>query len=486
MALVALHGGGAAKVSDIYENAWTLYSMLDLLAGRAAAIKLEPPGSAGHGFEFFLRRPSGEEWHQVKYQHKKGKWTLPELADENVLRRFKEKLNGDRSASCRFISSHSTYPLSKLCAHAAKSRNLHAFKQVYLSSKELEEAFSDLCNRYWELPEQTVWKWLRRRVYVRLVDDEFLEQTLEERLATYVSGTPNDAFIALDAIKRRTLYEQLEARELRDELASEGCPPRALAPAQDSVRDRVRRASQGLADELNSLLIQGTFLARDAVTQTTAALRSAGPPETILLTGRPGCGKSSVMGQLITWALTSDWTVLSLDVSGLTRERNTKAVGRSLGLPMPPARALALSAAGGHGLLFIDALDSVSLNRDNSAELFPVVDRVIKEARAHPEITVVISCRSEDLDADERLRALVHGDASLEHIEVPPLTVAQTRGSLVQAGFELTDLTVEQIDLVRLPMLLRLLIESRDAGPFDFRTAEELRNRYIDFQTGIA
>jgi hypothetical protein len=483
VALVALHGGGAAKVSDIYENAWTLYSMLDLLAGRAAAIKLEPPGSAGHGFEFFLRRPSGEEWHQVKYQHKKGKWTLPELADEDVLRRFKDKLNGDRTASCRFISSHSTYPLSKLCAHAAKSRNLPAFKKLYLSSKELEKAFSDLCDKHWQLSERTVWDWLRQRVYVRLVDDEFLEQTLEERLATYVSGTPNDAFIALETIKRRTLYEQLEAQELREQLTAEGCPPRALAPAQDSVRDLVRQASQGLADDLNGLLIQDTFLARDAVKQTTAALRLRQPPETVLLTGKPGCGKSSVIGQIITWALSSDWTVLSLDVSALTRERDTEAVGRSLGLPMPPARALALATAGGRGLLVIDALDSVSLNRDNAAELFPVMDRVIKEARAHYEITVVISCRSEDLDADERLRALVHGDASLEHIQVPLLTVAQVKGTLVQAGLELTDLTKEQIELVRLPMLLRLLIESSDAGPCDFRTAEELRNRYIDFKT---
>ena len=124
MTLVALHGGGAAKVSDIYEEAWTLYSMLDLLAGIATAIKLEPPGTAGHGFEFFLRRARGEEWHQVKYQNSNGRWTLYELKKEDVLRRFKDKLQSDPTVSCRFVSSHSTYPLSKLCAHAAKARGL--------------------------------------------------------------------------------------------------------------------------------------------------------------------------------------------------------------------------------------------------------------------------------------------------------------------------------------------------------------------------
>jgi hypothetical protein len=483
--LVALHGGGASKVSDIYEDIWTLYAMLDLLAGRATAIKLEPPGSAGHGFEFFLRRVHGDEWHQVKFQNSNGKWTLYELKNEQVLRRFKDKLEGDPKASCRFISSHSTYPLSKLCAHACKSKSLDTFKETYLSSEDLRDAFKALRDDHWLLPEATVWDWLRGRVLVSLVDDEFLEQTLEERLATYVTGSPNDALMALDEVKQATLYEQLDAAELKQQLTDKGCPPRPLEQAKGSVRDLVRSGSQSLADGLGSVLIQNTFLARDAVTTTKALLGHDRAPETLVLTGRPGCGKSSVVGQVITWAMTTDWTVLSLDVAGLTRERDTETVGEFLGLPMPPARALALASTGGRGLLVIDALDSVSLNRDKSAELFPVLDRVIKEARAHPELTLFISCRSEDLDADERLRALAHGDASFEVIDVPPLAVDQVRGSLVQAGIDLSELDDEQIEIVRVPAELKLLIDSREAGPFDFRTAEELRRRYVDFKTGL-
>lgn len=487
MALVALHGGGASKVSGIYEDVWTLYCMLDLLAGRASAIRLEPPGSAGHGFEFFLRRPSGDEWHQVKYQHKKGKWTLYELDKEDVLGHFKRKLEGDRRASCRFISASSAFPLNKLCAHAAKARTLTSFEKTYLSSNDLETGFADLRDRYWKVDERTLWDWLRRRIYVRLVDDEFLEQTLEERLVTYVSGHANDALVALSEIKKAVLYEPLSAQQLEQELTQKGCPPRALASRQEgSVKDLVRAVSQRLADELKSLLIHDTFMARAAVETTTSILRRRQPPETILLTGDPGCGKSSVVGQLITWALASDWTVLSLDVSTLRRERDTEGIGRALGLPMPPARALATAAAGGRGLLVIDALDSVSLNRQNSPHLFPLVDGVIKEARAHHDLTLVISCRTEELDADERLRGLIHGDASLETIDVPPLTLNQVKGALVQADFELSDLRRDQLELVRVPELLKCLLESREAGVYDFATPSDLRNRYIDFQTSTA
>src|SRR5262245_55856221 len=208
--------------------------MLDLLAGRATAIKLEPPGSAGHGFEFFVRRVDRDEWHQVKYQQSKGKWTLYELDGVDVLRRFKDKLLSDAKTSCRFISASSSFPLSKLCAHAGKAADLAAFKATYLSSQDLIDGLEDVRDRYWTLPDPTVWEWLPRRVLVRAVDDQFLEQTLEERLATYVSGTPNNAFVALDKIKREALYEELTQAELKQQLTDRGCPPRVVRREEGS------------------------------------------------------------------------------------------------------------------------------------------------------------------------------------------------------------------------------------------------------------
>lgn len=483
MSLVALHGGGASKVSSLYEEAWTLYSMLELLAGLATAIKLEPPGSAGHGFEFFLRRSDGEEWHQVKYQNSNGKWTLYELKKEDVLRRFKEKLISDPTASCRFVSSHSTHPLKKLCSHAAKSKDLGRFKGTYLSSKELTTAFKELADEHWSLTEETLWEWLHSRVTVSVMDDERLEQSLAERIALFVTGTPNDAAAALDGIREATLYEELNIADLSQQLTDKGCPPRKLSQSQGSVRDLVRETSHRLATILDSVLIHKSFIARGPLSEVKTLLQQTHPPETVLLTGLPGCGKSAVVGQIIKWALLADWEVLSLDVSKLSHEQDTEEIGKHLGLPSSPARALAVAAVGGRGLLIVDAMDSLSLNRGKPPELFTVVDRVIQEARAHLNITLVISCRSEDLDADERLRDIVHGEASLEVLEIPLLDEGQVAGSLIQAGFDLEDMNDEQLELVRLPELLKLLINSRDAGPLTFKTAEELRDRYIEFKT---
>ena len=57
-ALPSFLGGTAAKVADLYEAAWTVNSLLDLLAGRIREMHLEPRGADGLGVEFYRVLPS--------------------------------------------------------------------------------------------------------------------------------------------------------------------------------------------------------------------------------------------------------------------------------------------------------------------------------------------------------------------------------------------------------------------------------------------
>src|SRR6266550_5470901 len=105
MSGVIFHGGGAAKVGSSYEEQWNLFCMLDVLAGLASAMQIEVPGAEGVGFEFWMRRPSGREWHQVKAQISgQSGWTLAALRREEVLQRFGEKLTADSADVCVFVS----------------------------------------------------------------------------------------------------------------------------------------------------------------------------------------------------------------------------------------------------------------------------------------------------------------------------------------------------------------------------------------------
>lgn len=46
------------------------------------------------------------------------------------------------------------------------------------------------------------------------------------------------------------------------------------------------------------------------------------------------------------------------------------------------------------------------------------------------------------------------------------------------------ELDAAQIELVRVPLLLKYLLDSRDAGPYTFQTEAQLTDRYLDHMLG--
>lgn len=481
MSGVALHGGGAAKVSGDFEEDWTLLTMLDMLSGHADRIRLEIPGQAGWGFEFWIGRESVREWHQVKFQNGNiAKWTIRELARAEILENFRSKLVAETDATCCFVSADGIAPLDRLCDRAILSRNFHGFSQELLSAKELEEAFTALGKDHWDLSEEETWRWLKDRVAVEHVTHRFLSRSLSERVRTRIEGEPLRAIQALREIKQEGLYFEMSAEQFEERLRGKGFPPRIWSDQQSSPADAVTDASQRFRTTMDSRQINGMFLPRQQVTEIRALLESHRPPQTILVVGGKGHGKSAVVSEVVSWALGSPWKVLAVDTGSLNFEQDTAAVGDHLSLPDTPGVTLAAAAAGGRGLLIIDALDSVGLNRDKPPQLFRVVGEVIEEARRHQNITLLISCRSEDLASDDRLRILAEGPHAAAQIDVPALSADEVGGALAQAGVDPGELSGAQLELLRIPTCLKYLSESKDAGPYNFETEADLVERFLD------
>ena len=81
-----LPGGQTDKVGNRYESRWTVFALLEVLEGKFDSIRLEPPGFAGDGVEFWLRKGSHVEYHQVKRQDvAEGRWTLNSLQQKQKL-----------------------------------------------------------------------------------------------------------------------------------------------------------------------------------------------------------------------------------------------------------------------------------------------------------------------------------------------------------------------------------------------------------------
>jgi hypothetical protein len=479
---VPLHGGGASKVSGDFEEDWTLFMMLDLVSGQAEHITIEVPGTPGWGFEFRLGRGPISEWHQVKYQNGSlMHWTLAQLEAAEVLAYFRAKLLGDPNATCWFISADGAAPLSRLCERAQASPTFADFVTTMLSSDKLREAFHKLRDEYWKRSEPDIFEWLKGRIEVESITQRALTRSLHDRARTYLTGAPSDSVNALRGIKRDSPYFPLTAEDLDSALRTAGHPPRPWSDDVNSPADAARETAQVFRTSVAGAHIGQRYIPRPELTTIQALLDRAAPPSAILITGLKGHGKSSLVGEVVSWALGSPWEVLAMDTTQLSYEQDAAAVGRTLGLPDTPAATLAVaaSARNGRGLLVIDALDGVALNREKPFALFSVIGDVMTEARAHPHLTLLVSCRTEDLRTDDRLRSLVDEPNPAVTVDIPKLARTAVESALGAAGITPTQLSASQLALLRTPILLKYLVETKDDGPFDFESEGDIYQRLV-------
>lgn len=480
MSAVIFHGGGAAKVSNSYEEEWNLFCMLDVLAGLAGSMQIEVPGPAGVGFEFWIRRPAGREWHQVKAQISgKAGWTLGELHTQDVLQRFGEKLAADQTDMCAFVSADSAAAFRRLCAHSERAPDLATMLATYLANGDMRDDFDKLRDTYWKLADdEATWRWLRR-IMVRTIDGQLLVQFVDERLAALVDAVPATARVALERVMEATQHNPVTTEDLWQRMEAEGCPRRLLHLPSGSVSGAIRERALAFRDERRRALINGTFIDRRAASDAIELLTSARPPRSILVSGDSGAGKSQVLGEIVSELLVRGVPVLTLDVSKLANLGDAESVGELLGLPTTPARSLAGVFADRHAVLVIDTLDRASSLSDQPITLLGAVGEVIRQARAHPNVVTVVGCRSFDLENDERLRGLAFGEESGERIDVPPFSPQDVDSALAAGGLN-PSLTEQQRDLLRNAYVLELYIRLGSRAPEAFASRQDLEAAYAE------
>jgi hypothetical protein len=345
----------------------------------------------------------------------------------------------------------------------------------------MRDGFEDLCQKHWNRSPHEVWAWLRERVFVEHLSWGALGRALRDRAAATLAGDSTDAIEAVRRVKRDIEYVEVSAEEFEQRLNAEGVFSRTWPEGDGSPGSSVTAASQRFRLGIDARRINGALLPRPQIGEIRSLLQERRAPRTILVTGLRGHGKSAVLSDIVAWALGEPWQVLALDAGSLNLERTTADIGASLNLPDSPAVTLAAAAKGGHGLLVIDALDVLALDRDKPVELFHVVDDVIQEAHRQSNITVVIGCRSEDLESDVRLKTLKSRPPIARQVDVSSLDENQVSGALVTAGIDPDALTPGQLELVRVPIRLAYVTRA-PAPPYDFATEQDLQERWLGLQ----
>jgi hypothetical protein len=473
----ALPGGSASKYGQRYEGRWTVNALLRLLDEDAASIRLEEPGA--DFAEFLLRLSDGtNEYHQVKRASSKSdRWTIKTLLgkDLDVLGRFKDKLESDSSAFCVFASQQDALDLRVISSSARDAVTAQEFIDEFTLSKDRRSALQDLLEG-WGVGEDETYD-LLRRIRVEVASDETLLDFLRVRAEKLVDGDPLVVMDVLAQLPLERVHDELHADDLWRYLEERGLARRDWAN-DPHVLTAVGDATDQFLERLRSTAIGGELLQRDEAASMAADLRA--DIRLALASGEAGAGKSHVVLQAVD-LLRAEMLVLAFRADAVNPGRDAKRIGADIGLTGSPAAVLAAIADGRHALLVIDQLDATSTASGRKSEFFEGIDSIVRQARAFPEIRVLVACRQFDLENDRRLRRFSERDSEGRTYAVGRLARPVVLTTLEKLGLDPSHLGETQLQLLELPLHLALLAEvaARPDAP-SFATPNDLFALYWD------
>lgn len=465
-------GGEADKLGNHYEGAWIVSQLLEVVAGRAESITVEPLGELGKGTEFALRRAGVVEVHQLKRQRGVSNyWTLADLRAEGVLEAARLHVGAGRQF--HFVSTIPAQELRDLAEMAQHSADVQTFTET-LASKA-NQNFIYLVSKVYGSAD-VAWRTLRG-TSAHWPDERHVRNTNAALAATFFDGAPGPAVAAaLADLVIENLSDELDMQAMGEKLAPYGLTFRSVT-ATPTLRTAVRDAVAVWRSGIQREVVRPVILRPEADEISTEL---SGDRQCVFVAGAGGSGKSTVLLESVSKAESLGWVVLPLRLDRQDPFYSTHELGARLGLGRSPVAALASMAGDRPSLLVVDQLDAVSKASGRMPQTFDAVADLVREATAFPAMRMLLACRKFDVDNDDRIRTLIKNHDA-KQVSVAGLSDEQVTAAVQALGIEASRLSRQQRDLLRLPLHLKLLATIADQSePFSFSTTHELFDAYWD------
>jgi hypothetical protein len=473
--ILAFAGGGADKEGNGYESLWAVLEILRVLSEQAYSIAFERPGVEGEGVEFAVEDKIGTLFYQSKRRNRDN-WTLNQLSKEGVLQAFFEKLENP-NARCKFVSTNPAYELSSLAKIAKKAQSVTEYCDVFVKGQELNKDFDDVLRLWGNCTKELAWQKLKR-IEVDWTAETHLERELEEKIGIQIEGDASSALALLSTYVIKRLYEKkVLATEIWQHLEEHGFKRRDLRK-DPRIRIKVDEINRRYLGSSENQTIRGHRIPRTETASVIAHFANSDAKKYLVLSGVAGVGKSGVMLDVYHAMKDEGWEVLAFRLDRLENAQSPKAIGAQLEeLPDSPTLVLAELAHGKKAVLMIDQLDAVSLSSGRNPAFFEVVLELIRQAKSHPNLFVLLACRKFDLHNDYRFLKLVANDNSeASEIEIQKLGKPEVAETLHILGLDGNRFSEKQLDLLSIPLHLKLLGESLEsqAQIVEFHTVNDL------------
>lgn len=477
-------GGRADKLGNEFERLWVVRHLIELVAGKTMAVKIERLGDDQRGTEFWVTMPDGSrEGHQCKRENaSEGRWSVAGLEAKGIISNAKFQLDRDPGHRFVFVSGDKAPHLSDLCERAAMCETPSEFGQhsVPTSRRHLEE-FQTLCSILKIDPDdpagvEQALDFLRR--FRPIVEDKLaLRGRVEDSAGAWFTGDAAQVVKALKDLGDRSIGLTIRAAEVIQALP-DGIRPRDLS-LEPTLHSRLEALRDRFDRSYRHLLIRGAVLKRRETEDLWQSLTTDCEERAILLHGPGGEGKSGVVFELVERLRDSRLTYLPLRLDRDRPGDTPLAFGRQLDLPGSPAICLAAASAGERGVLILDQVDAIRWTSAHSSHAWDTCERLIAETLRHPNLAVVVVCRSFDVEDHPQIRAW-KAESKVREVKVGPLGDETLDRVVTACGATPSALGPAQRRVLQSPQALYLwtILHESTSPPFAFRSLVDLMREF--------
>ena len=221
--------------------------------------------------------------------------------------------------------------------------------------------------------------------------------------------------------------------------------------------ERISELTERYKQSNPSLDIGGREVDRAEVSELFGTFEDSERGNFALVSGRSGVGKTSLLSQTMLEAEKRGWSILALRADRLPASPTPAELGNSLGLTKSPVHTLA-DISGGEGcFLVIDQMDALSLASRNNPDYLDCVNGILEQAKGYPNMRVLIACRKFDMEDNRRLWAVISAAEIEQEVTLAPFDEETVKSLVSDLGISLETLSARQLELLSLPVHLKML-----------------------------
>lgn len=413
-------GGRADKEGNRYEIKVTILKILEVIEEKIDYLVLEAIGDDENGVDIWIGKKDGsKEGQQCKGRNgSKDSWDFGSANSKNIFVNWKEQLDREEDIYVSLVTPlafQNLEDLLKRVNNSSESTEDFYNHQIMTSSVKFQNFYKNLCGSMdLDIANSCdIEKSLNylKKILFHQIPDTYLKEIILQKISYLFSGDEKaiyaqfigwiiDGDILGKRINMGLIHKFTDENNLQFKNLS---LDRRIGPRIVELN----REYKSIFTPLNNL-----FLERESHKQ---CYRLIDDNDSLIIHGKAGMGKSGTTEGIIQYCEAKAISYLAIKLDKRVPSNNAKLWGEELGFPDSIAHCLHSLSKNDKAVLILDQLDALRWTQAHSKGALLVCSEIIEQVtylnrERTNKISVVMVCRTLDLESDNNIRGLFKED----------------------------------------------------------------------------